>query len=209
MNALLIVLAILIAAWVCAYHRLAAPVWTAVIAIGLAALTAAGGRSQTVIAAMWVAFALGAVLLNPSPLRRALLSKPLLRLFRRILPQMSQTEREALEAGTVWWDGDLFSGKPDWNKLLAYPKPTLNAAERAFVDGPVEEVCAMMNDWQITHELHDLPPHVWQFLKDKGFFGMIIPQGYGGLGFSALANSEVVMKLTTRSGAAAVSVSYT
>ena len=84
--------------------------------------------------------------------------------------------------------------------------PTLTAEERAFVDGPVEEACAMINDWQITHELYDLPPNVWQFLKDRGFFGMIIPKHYGGLGFSALAHSEVVMKLTTRSGTAAVSV---
>jgi len=106
----------------------------------------------------------------------------------------------------VWWDGDLFSGNPDWNRLLAFPKPVLTAEERAFIDGPVDAVCAMMNDWQITHESHDLPPRVWQFLKDQGFFGMIIPKKYGGLGFSALAHSEVVMKLTTRSGTAAVSV---
>ncbi len=206
MNALLIVLIIFAAVGVFAYHRLPALAWTVGIAIGLGVLTTVGDLPQQALTVLWTAFAIGAVLLNPSPLRRALLSKPLLAVFRRILPQVSQTEQEALEAGSVWWDGDLFSGKPDWNKLLAYPKPTLNAAERAFVDGPVEEVCAMMNDWQITHELHDLPPHVWQFLKDKGFFGMIIPQEYGGLGFSALANSEVVMKLTTRSGAAAVSV---
>jgi len=206
MNALVIVLAILAAIWVCAYHRWPAFAWTLVIAVGLAVLTAVGDLPQNIITALWVVFTLGAALLNPTPLRRVLLSAPLLRLFRRILPQMSQTEREALEAGTVWWDGDLFSGKPDWNKLLAFPKPTLSAAEKAFIDGPVEEVCAMMNDWQITHEIYDLPPHVWQFLKDQGFFGMIIPQEYGGLGFSALAHSEVVMKLTTRSGTAAVSV---
>ena len=206
MNALLIVLALFAAIWVCAYHRYSALGWTAVIAVGLGALTSKGDLPQSALIVLWAVFAIGAALLNPSPLRRAVLGAPLLALFRRILPQVSQTEQEALDAGTVWWDGDLFSGKPDWNKLLAFPKPTLSAEERAFVDGPVEEVCAMMNDWQITHELYDLPPHVWQFIKDQGFFGMIIPKQYGGLGFSALAHSEVVMKLTTRSGTAAVSV---
>ena len=206
MNALPILAAIFIALWVCAYQRYPAPVWTAVLAAGLAALTGSGALPPFTVTVLWIALVLGAALLNPTPLRRALLSAPLLRLFRRILPQMSQTERDALEAGTVWWDGELFSGKPDWNKLHAFPKPTLSAEERAFVDGPVEELCAMLDDWQITHELHDLPPHVWQFLKDRGFFGMIIPKQYGGLGFSALAHSEVVMKLSTRSGTAAVSV---
>ena len=106
----------------------------------------------------------------------------------------------------VWWDGELFSGKPDWNKLLAYRKPALTPEEQAFVDGTVEELCRMCDDWQITYELNDLPPHIWQFIKDKGFLGMIIPKQYGGLGFSALAHSQVVMKLATRSATACVSV---
>ena len=206
MNALLIILAILAVVWILAYHGLPALVWTIAAGIGLGALTAAGHLTQSALTALWIAFAIGAALLNPSPLRRAVLSAPLLALFRRILPQVSQTEQEALAAGTVWWDGDLFSGRPDWNKLLALPKPALTAEEKAFVDGPVEELCALLDDWQITHELHNLPPHVWQFIKDHGFFGMIIPRQYGGLGFSALAHSEVVTKLTTRSGTAAVTV---
>jgi acyl-CoA dehydrogenase len=147
-----------------------------------------------------------AVISVPSPLRRLLVGTPMLAVFRRILPQVSQTEREALEAGTVWWDGELFSGSPDWNKLLAYPKPRLSAAEQAFIDGPLSELCEMLSDWQITHEMTDMPPAVWQFIKDHGFLGMIIPREYGGLGFSALAHSQVVMQLTTRSGTAAVSV---
>lgn len=185
MNALLIVLAILAALWACAYHRYSALGWTAVIAVGLGALTAEGNLPQSALIALWVMFALGAALLNPSPLRRAVIGAPLLALFRKILPQVSQTEQEALDAGTVWWDGDLFSGNPDWNKLLAFPKPTLTAEEKAFVDGPVDELCAMLDDWQITHELHDLPASVWQFIKDHGFFGMIIPRQCEGLGFSA------------------------
>ena len=147
----------------------------------------------------------GTILSVPS-LRRALISNRVLKIFRKILPQVSQTEQEALDAGTVWWDGDLFSGKPDWNKLLAYPGPQLSAEEQAFLAGPAEQLCAMLDEWHITRELRDLPPEVWQFIKDNGFFGMIIPKQYGGHGFSALAHSAVVMKIGSRSGTAAVTV---
>ena len=152
-----------------------------------------------------LAVVFGAILIIP-PLRRTLISNPVLGIFRKILPQVSQTEQEALDAGTVWWDGDLFSGKPDWNKMLAYPKPQLSAEEKAFLDGPVEKLCAMLDEWHITRELHDLPPEVWQYIKDNVFFGMIIPRQYGGHGFSALAHSTVVMKIGSHSGTAAVSV---
>ena len=205
MSILLIIFAAIAVAWVLAYHRLPAIAWTVVFAIGLG-LTLFMRWPQPAIVTLWVLFAVAALFFNPGPVRRALLSGPLLIVFRKILPPMSQTERDAIEAGTVWWDGELFGGNPDWKKLLAFPKPTLNAEERAFLDGPVEELCAMVRDWEITHELYDLPPHVWQFIKDKGFLGMIIPKQYGGLGFSALAHSEVVMKLSTRSGTVAVSV---
>ncbi len=189
-----------------AYHRASAWLWSAAIGLWLWLFTWFVVLSPAVNSTLWVVIIVVAVLSVPTVLRRTALGAPLLALFRKILPQVSQTEQEALDAGTVWWDGDLFSGKPDWKKLLAYPKPTLTAEEKAFVDGPVDEVCAMLNDWQITHELHDMPPNVWQFIKDHGFLGMIIPKQYGGKGFSALAHSEVVTKLTTRSGTAAVSV---
>lgn len=140
------------------------------------------------------------------PLRHLFVSRPLLKMFRKVLPQVSQTEQEALDAGTVWWEGELFSGDPNWSTLLAYPKPQLSAKEKAFLDGPVEQLCEMLDEWKITRELHDLPPNVWQFIKDNGFFGMIIPKKYGGHGFSALAHSEVVMKIGSRSGTAAVTV---
>jgi len=151
-------------------------------------------------------FVVVAAVLNIPVLRRSLVSNRVLAIYRRILPDMSQTEKEAIDAGTVWFDADLFSGKPDWDKLLRTPEPRLCAEEQAFLDGPVEELCAMCNDWEITHERQDLPEHVWQFIKDKGFLGMIIPKQYGGLGFSALAHSAVVMKLSTRSSTAAISV---
>jgi len=199
-------LALVVLAGILAYHRANAWMWAAAVAILLVLASLAAHLSRPVIISLWVVFGLVTIVTVPTAIRRTLISKPLLRLFRRILPQVSQTEQEALDAGTVWWDGDLFSGNPDWNKLLAFPRPALTAEEKAFVEGPVEEVCAMLNDWQITHELYDLTPSVWQFIKDHGFLGMIIPKQYGGLGFSALAHSEVVTKLTTRSGTAAVSV---
>jgi acyl-CoA dehydrogenase len=146
------------------------------------------------------------VLISVRPLRRALISRPLFSIYKRILPQMSDTEREALEAGSVWWEGELFRGKPDWQKLMAYPQPKLTAEEQAFMDNEVDQACAMTDDWKVSHELYDLPPDVWQYIKDKGFLGMIIPKKYGGLEFSAYAHSQVVTKLSTRSSALAVSV---
>lgn len=141
-----------------------------------------------------------------SGLRQSLLTRPLFSLARKVLPALSDTEREALEAGDVWWDGDLFSGAPDWKKLLAMKPSALSAVEQAFIDGPVRELCAMLDDWRISWDLHDLPPEVWTFLKTHKFFGMIIPREHGGLGFSALAHSEVVRMVSTRSIAAAVTV---
>ena len=206
MSALLTLLAGVAVIWTLAYHRMPAVAWTFSAAIGLGLLNLYSGWPRPLLAVLWIAFVIAAMVGNPTPIRRAVISRPLLHLFRKVLPHVSQTEQEALDAGTVWWDGDLFSGNPDWNKLLSFPKPALTLEERAFLDGPVEELCRMVSDWQITYELHDLPPHAWQFIKDKGFLGMIIPKQYGGLGFSALAHSEVIMKLTTRSGTAAVSV---
>nr|MDQ2694922.1 acyl-CoA dehydrogenase [Pseudomonadota bacterium] len=139
-------------------------------------------------------------------LRRRLVSAPLLGWYRQVLPPMSDTEREALDAGTVWWDAELFTGRPDWDKWLAFARPQLSAGEQAFLDGPVEELCRMVDDWRIGHELRDLPPEVWQFIRAKGFWGMIIPKDYGGLGFSALAHSAVIMKLGARSNSTAVTV---
>jgi acyl-CoA dehydrogenase len=116
------------------------------------------------------------------------LTKPFLRTYRRLLPAMSDTEREALEAGTVWWDGELFTGRPDWTRLLAAKAPKLSQEEQAFIDGPCEELCRLIDDWDITHRRADLSPHVWEFIKKKGFFAMIIPKKYGGLEFSAYAH---------------------
>lgn len=148
---------------------------------------------------LWLPWlAVTATLLLPD-LRRQWFSGPLFGWFKRVLPPMSDTEREAIEAGTVWWDGDLFSGRPDWSKLLGCPSPQLTEEEQAFVDGPTETLCAMVSDWDIARRM-DLPAEAWAYIKEQGFFGLIIPREYGGKGFSAFAHSQVVMKLASRSG---------
>lgn len=161
---------------------------------------------NAVILTLLVIAALAAIVLTVRPLRRALLSAPIFNLYRKVLPQMSDTERDALEAGTVWWEGELFRGRPDWSRLLAYPRPRLTDEEQHFLDNQAETACRMVNDWSVTHEHHDLPAEVWTYLKTQGFLGMIIPKEYGGLAFSAYAHSEIVTKLSTRSSALAVSV---
>ncbi|MFM9867598.1 acyl-CoA dehydrogenase [Achromobacter xylosoxidans] len=161
---------------------------------------------NAVIVALVVIALLAVVLLGVRPVRRALLSAPIFNLYRKVLPQMSDTERDALEAGTVWWEGELFRGRPDWKRMLAYPRPRLTDEEQHFLDHQAEEACRMVNDWNITQERFDLPAEVWDYLKRSGFLGMIIPKEYGGLAFSAYAHSEIVTKLSTRSSALAVSV---
>jgi acyl-CoA dehydrogenase len=142
--------------------------------------------------------------MSDASFRRDWITKPIFRWARHVLPSLSETEREAIESGDVWWDADLFTGNPDWAKLLAFPPAKLSPEEQAFLDGPVDELCRMLDDWQITWHLRDLPPEVWDFLKRHKFFAMIIPKSYGGLGFSAYAHSEVVRKLSTRSLTTAV-----
>jgi acyl-CoA dehydrogenase len=184
-----------------AYRRLSLLVFTVTFTALLAAYTWLGASSAP--AGVWKGFLwvlLAALwLLNVRPLRKALITRPFMKTYLKLLPRMSQTEKEALEAGTVWWDGELFSGAPRWDKLLAARPPQLSAAEQEFLDGPCEELCRMLDEWHITHELADLPPQVWEFLKSRGFFAMIIPKRYGGLEFSAYAHSCVLAKIASRS----------
>lgn len=157
---------------------------------------------------LWVVFGVLAIAFNLKPLRRAFLSKPLMNLLRAsgFLPKISDTERTAIEAGTVWVEGELFAGKPNFHRLLRETSyPSLSEEERAFLEGPVEELCRMVNDWDVWRR-RDLPPEVWQFIREHKFFGIIIPKAYGGLGFSALANSAVVQKLASRCGPLATTV---
>jgi acyl-CoA dehydrogenase len=190
------------------YRRLSLLTFTVTFTVLLIAYTLLGANSApagawkgflwVMLAALW--------LLNLRPLRKALITRPFMKTYLKLLPRMSQTEKEALEAGTVWWDGELFTGAPRWQKLLQAKPPQLSAEEQAFLDGPCETLCRMLDEWHITHELADLPEEVWQFLKSAGFFAMIIPKRYGGLEFSAYAHSCVLAKISSRSPTASSTV---
>ncbi|MGV8991937.1 MAG: acyl-CoA dehydrogenase [Thiobacillus sp.] len=162
--------------------------------------------AKLVLSLLGLAVLAGLLLILVAPLRLKWLSAPLFGRFRAVLPQLSETEQQALEAGTVGWDGELFSGNPHWKTLLATSPARLTTDEQTFVDGPTETLCRMIDDWRITHQDFDLPEDAWNYIKQEGFFGMIIPRAYGGLEFSNAAHSAVVMKLATRSIAAAVTV---
>ena len=196
MSVLLPVIAVLIATGIAAYHRLSTAIWTALVAVALVAAWMLSGN-QTTIIVLAVLVALIAIPLLISPLRKALLTAPLLKFYTKILPPLSDTERTALESGTVGWEGQLFSGKPEWSQLLSQPKPTLTAEEQAYLDGPTEELCRMTDNWEIDHVRADLPPETWDFIKRNKFFGLNIPKEYGGLGFSALMNHKVIQKLAS------------
>lgn len=180
--------------------------WLAGTVAWLAAGAWFGLTGPVATAALAIVLALPALLLALKPLRRALVTRPVLATFRAILPAMSPTERDAIEAGTVWWDAELFSGRPDWKRLRAAPAPRLTPEEQAFLDVETEKLCELANDWESTQVWQDLSPEAWAYAKQAGFLGMIIPRAYGGKGFSAYAHSQVVMKLATRCSAAAVSV---
>ncbi|MFU8860238.1 MAG: acyl-CoA dehydrogenase [Cyclonatronaceae bacterium] len=192
------------------------PVW-AVIVVAVIVLLALGYTGALLLvwfaaaavlllgysAPVWTFYVLGvlAILLLIKPVRRSVLSAGIMKLMTalKFLPVISETERTAIEAGTVWVDGELFSGKPDFKKILKENYPDLTTEEQKFIDGPVEELCRMTNDWDVFQR-RDLPPEVWEYLKKERFFGLIIPKKYGGHGFSALANSTVVAKLSSRCG---------
>ena len=154
----------------------------------------------------WIFVGLFSLLFFADNFRKQNVTLPIFKKFKTLLPPMNDTERDALEAGDVWWDAELFRGNPDWNKLLNFPKPELSQVERDFLNQQTETLCAMLDDWKIMHEDKDLPPEAWDYIKKEGFLGMIIPKEYGGLGFSALAHSAVISKLATRSGSLSVTV---
>jgi acyl-CoA dehydrogenase len=213
MNSALLVAAIMVG-WlllflgvllILAYRRVSLAISTGVLALLM------GAYDMASAAALWWKFTLAVplallLLLNLRPLRLRLLTRPFLRKYLKLLPAMSSTEREALDAGTVWWDGELFTGGPNWQKLMAAKAPQLTPAEQAFIEGPCEQLCAMLDDWDITHRRADLPPAVWSFIKSNGFFAMIIPRRYGGLEFSAYAHSCVLTKIASRSTTASSTI---
>ena len=188
-----------------AYRRISLAASSCVLGVLLLAYWLIAPASVWWKAAMSAPYVLLA-LLNLKALRLPLITRPFLRNYRRMLPSMSATEREALDAGTIWWDGELFTGGPRWEKLMAAKIPALTPAEQAFLDGPCEHLCAMLDDWDITHRRADLPPEVWAYIKSSGFFGMIIPRKFGGLEFSAYAHSCVLIKISSRSGTASSTI---
>ena len=200
MNHVVPLLALLLVGLVCAYQRTTLFTWTVLSVFAAAIAVAFADPAPLALAITLGAFAALALPLNIVPLRRRFLSGPALRLYAKMTPQLSETEQVALEAGTVGWEGELFGGRPAWSKLLAVPAPKLSAEEQAFLDGPCEEVCAMVDDWEVSHERADLSPETWEYLKKHRFFGMIIPKQYGGLAFSAYAHHRVLIKASSVSG---------
>jgi acyl-CoA dehydrogenase len=195
----------LAAIFILAYRRASLAASTGVLLALLAVYWALGAAPNWWKVAVSVPFAL-LFLFNVRPLRIRLFTRPFMKKYLKLLPAMSSTEREALDAGTVWWDGELFTGGPNWQKLMSAKAPVLTPAEQAFLDGPCEELCAMLDDWDITHRRADLPAAVWDFIKSRGFFAMIIPRRYGGLEFSAYAHSCVLIKIASRSATASSTI---
>ncbi|NVJ61035.1 MAG: acyl-CoA dehydrogenase [Gammaproteobacteria bacterium] len=196
------IIALLAVVWFSAYKRLR----TGTALVIAASVLVVCGLVWSVAITPWVLLGVFAALYFLHDLRKDKITLPIFKLFKSVLPPMNQTEKDALEAGDVWWDGDLFKGNPDWNSMLKYPKPELSKEEREFVDVQAEKLCELVDDWKVTHEDKDLPKEAWDYMKKEGFLGMIIPKEYGGKGFSAFAHSTVVQKLATRCGALGVSV---
>ncbi len=164
-----------------------------------------GAFSPVLFLLLALPFLMVALTFGYRPIRRALVTKHVMRAMAPIFPPMSDTERVALEAGTTWWDAELFSGAPRWQKLVQHHRPGLSARERSFLENEVETVCRMVDNERID-EVGDLDEATWRFLKDKGFMGIIIPEAHGGLGFSAEANSAIVTKVSSKSITLAVTV---
>ncbi|MBT8370565.1 MAG: acyl-CoA dehydrogenase family protein, partial [Deltaproteobacteria bacterium] len=191
---------------IAAYFRLPQIIWTALLGVVLFIFSFSDFAGAATLVILWAIYLAVVIPLNVENIRLKYIAEPLLNFMREAMPSISQTEQEALDAGSVWWEAELFSGDPDYRKIRELPTPKLSKEEQDYIDGPVEELCAMLDDWKITHEDNDLSPEVWQFLKDNKFFAMIIPKKYGGLEFSDLAHSTVVMKVAGRSITAAVTV---
>lgn len=182
------------------------PMLMAGLGLILLAVSSSGYLPGIAIFILWSLFLVMSIVLDLESIRKKYLSGPVLRRIKHILPPISITEQQAIDAGTVWWEAELFRGDPDWAKFNHYPPAKLTKKEQAFLDAEVEQLCTMLDDWEITHHKNDLPETVWDYLRENRFFGLIIPEAYGGMGFSAVANSEIVMKIASRSGTAGVTV---
>lgn len=181
-----------------AYHRVPLKIATAIVGFGLLGTTVFSGLSWFGLLVFWAAYLGAATLFNHPDLKRRFITEPLFKTLSKALPNLSETEKAALDAGTVGFEGEFFKGKPNWSELYKLPKPCLTEEEQAFINGPVNELLEMANDWEITNIRKDLPEHIWQFLKDEGFFALIIPKKYGGKEFSMLAHSEILTTISNR-----------
>lgn len=191
--------------WIAAFYRLPPLVWTVMIGVGMLLLTAFGFLTSIVLIILcWLIFLPIAAFANLSQWRQRYVVAPALKTLKEQMPTISRTEREAIEAGDTWWEKELFCGRPNWHNLYKIPRPTLSPEEQFFLNNQVEKLCSMLNDWQIVYKDKNLPQEVWEFLRKEKFFGMVIPRQYGGLGFSALAHSTVVVKIASTSMSAAV-----
>lgn len=190
----------------CAYFNAPAVAWLSITTVTFLYLTFFTHVSFWLMLPAWLVFIATASILNHAPWRKSYLSKPLYAYLKRALPPISKTERIALDAGDVCVDGDIFRGSPDWSAQLNEAQTKLTEEEQAFIDNEVNQLCEILNDWEIFHDYDDLPEKAWQFIKDKGFWGLVIPKEYGGKGFSATAHSEIVCKIGSRSAVAGVTV---
>lgn len=202
----LLVLALISSIGLLAAKQASILVWTISYAVFASLLIQYASPGIFLQTTLWLIFGLFAVCSIPF-LRRNLLSRHIFNLIGKIMPTMSATEQEALEAGTVSWEGDIFSGAPDFTVLHNAPAVKLTADEKAFLEGPTNTLCRMIDDWDITHNRTDMPPEIWSYIKEHKFLGMIIPKSYGGLEFSATAQMSILAKLYTRSITAATTVS--
>jgi len=206
MTALICIVVALAAVWTMAYVGVSRVVWSAAVIVyfGVLALLGVIGWPGLLVAA--IVFVPILAIFNIPGLRKSLVTKPIFAGFKAVLPPMSDTEREALEAGSTWWETEMFRGKPDWQYLLDFKRTQLTDEEQSFLDNETEQLCAMLDEWEVTHELKDLPEAAWTYIRENKFFAMLIPKEHDGLGFSAVAQSTIVAKIASRSLTAAITV---
>lgn len=181
------------------YFRARLSIWTGVLFAELLLLSRLSNQSVSGLIFLWTLFFLLAIIFNFRGLRRKLITEHILPIYQRLMPKMSQTEKEAIDAGTVGFEAEIFQGNLNWAAHFNTPLYQLSEEEQSFIDHEVVELCAMIDDWQITHKLLDIPPQAWQFIKEKGFWAFAIPKSFAGKGFSASAQSEVLLRLYSRS----------
>ena len=178
-----------------AYKRAALTVWTIALFVFLLLVSFFSHMSLGGKIVLWILFAILFIPLNIIPLRRKLITERIMSVYRKAMPPMSVTEKEALTAGGVGWEGEIFTGMPDWQKLQQLPEIKLTQEEQEFIAGPVEELCGLISNWDINHVEREIPEAIWEHLKKHGFLGLIIPKQYGGKGFSALAHTQIITKV--------------